>query len=131
MSHASPARRLGRIRLVPQPVKDHPPVSALGFDPVLSHPTLEDFSSLLTKRSRSTTKGLILDQSFAAGVGNWVADEALYAARIHPACPVGKLNEQEVERLWNALRDVCKTAVDVDARHKHFPRGTSVGQASE
>jgi formamidopyrimidine-DNA glycosylase len=63
------ARRLGRLRLVSQPVHDHPPVSALGFDPVINHPTLEEFKSLIAKK-KGTTKGLIMDQAFSAGVGN-------------------------------------------------------------
>jgi len=67
-------RRLGRLRLVPHPVTDHPPLSELGFDPVLSHPTLDEFKDLLA-RKKGTIKGVIMDQAFSAGVGNWVADE--------------------------------------------------------
>lgn len=63
------SRRLARLRLVPSPVSDHPPVSALGFDPVLNMPNLEDFLSLL-KKKKGTIKGVIMDQAFSAGVGN-------------------------------------------------------------
>ena len=63
------ARRFGRIRLLPHPVTDHPPVSALGFDPVLSYPSLEEFRKLLEKK-KGTIKGVIMDQGFSAGVGN-------------------------------------------------------------
>lgn len=69
------ARRLGRIRLVRSPL-DEPPISALGFDPILSMPALEDFKRQVTKRS-CPIKALLLDQSFSAGVGNWVAGELL------------------------------------------------------
>ena len=34
--------------------------------------------------ARLPVKALLLDQSFAAGVGNWIADEVLYQARIAP-----------------------------------------------
>lgn len=67
-------RRLGRLRLVPDPVLSHPPLSELGFDPVLDHPTLDEFKTLLETK-KGTIKGVIMDQSFSAGVGNWVADE--------------------------------------------------------
>lgn len=63
------SRRLARLKLIPYPVSDHPPVSALGFDPVLSMPNLEDFLGLL-KRKKGTVKGVIMDQGFSAGVGN-------------------------------------------------------------
>ena len=63
------ARRLGRLRLVEPPVETRPPVSQLGFDPVLSHPTLDEFRQMLVKK-KGSVKGMIMDQSFSAGVGN-------------------------------------------------------------
>ncbi|KAF8344000.1 Formamidopyrimidine-DNA glycosylase N-terminal domain-containing protein [Cantharellus anzutake] len=68
-------RRLGRIRLC-KDVLDEPPISMLGFDPILSFPTLEEFSSKVLKRGLPI-ESLLLDQTFSAGVGNWVADEIL------------------------------------------------------
>jgi len=63
------ARRLARLRLLPDPVLEQKPVSLLGFDPVLNHPTLEDFKDLIAKK-KGTVKGMIMDQAFSAGVGN-------------------------------------------------------------
>jgi formamidopyrimidine-DNA glycosylase len=65
------ARRLGRVRLCTSPLTE-PPISELGFDPILSMPTLDGFTPLVLKRS-CPIKALLLDQSFSAGVGNWVA----------------------------------------------------------
>ena len=65
------ARRLARIRLAREPLKE-PPISELGFDPILSMPTLEEFKKMVLKRS-CPIKALLLDQGFSAGVGNWVA----------------------------------------------------------
>jgi len=69
-------RRLGRLRLVSGPVEANPPVSQLGFDPILSHPTIEEFQELI-KKKKGTTKGLIMDQAFSAGVGN-VGQDFMY-----------------------------------------------------
>ncbi|WWC86026.1 uncharacterized protein L201_000897 [Kwoniella dendrophila CBS 6074] len=113
-------RRLGRLRLLPSPVTDHPPVSLLGFDPVLCHPTLEEFQDLIAKK-KGTTKGMIMDQAFSAGVGNWVADEVLYQARIHPSCPVNHLSAQNVKDLHHQLRAVTMKAVEVNADSRQFP----------
>ena len=63
------SRRLGRLRLSPVPVEDHPPVKQLGFDPMLNMPTLDEFQKLIG-RKKGTVKGVIMDQSFSAGVGN-------------------------------------------------------------
>lgn len=69
------ARRLGRIRLCAEPLNE-PPISKLGFDPILSMPDLEDFIPLVLKR-KAPIKAVLLDQSFSAGVGNWVAGKYL------------------------------------------------------
>ncbi|ORX35329.1 Formamidopyrimidine-DNA glycosylase H2TH domain-domain-containing protein [Kockovaella imperatae] len=113
-------RRFGRLRLVPSPVEDHPPISALGFDPILSYPSLEEFKTLLLKK-KATVKGVIMDQSFSAGVGNWVADEILYQARIHPACPVQELTEDQIGELHKQIRAVPEKAVEVNADSMRFP----------
>ena len=36
-------------------------------------------------------------QSFTAGVGNWVADEVLYQARVHPEQPVADMPQEQVQ----------------------------------
>ncbi|EAL17927.1 hypothetical protein CNBL0530 [Cryptococcus deneoformans B-3501A] len=113
-------RRLGRLRLVSDPVSSHPPVSELGFDPILNHPTLEEFTKLLVNK-KGTVKGVIMDQAFSAGVGNWVADEVLYQARIHPSCPIPALSEQNIRDLHHQLRAVPLTAISVNADSKLFP----------
>ena len=67
------ARRLGRVRLCASPLTE-PPISALGFDPILSMPSFDDFEPLVLRTARPI-KALLLDQSFSAGVGNWLAGE--------------------------------------------------------
>lgn len=44
-------------------------MSLLGFDPVLDHPSLDEFKELIAKK-KGTVKGMIMDQAFSAGVGN-------------------------------------------------------------
>lgn len=119
------ARRFARIRLIPSPPEQHPPISALGFDPLLSLPSREDFTSLLRARPRSTIKGVVMDQAFSAGVGNWVADEVLFQARLHPALPVSAMTDEDVGRLYEQIREVPRIAVEVDANHSKFPKRAS------
>jgi formamidopyrimidine-DNA glycosylase len=65
------ARRLGRVRLCRTPLME-PPISNMGFDPILGMPVLKDFRKAVLKRT-CPIKALLLDQSFNAGVGNWIA----------------------------------------------------------
>jgi len=113
------ARRLGRIRLRDDPRND-PPVGRLGFDPLLAMPKSREFAELFGKR-RGNVKAVLLDQRFAAGVGNWIADEVLFQAGIDPRRTAESLGENEVRRLRAKLGHVIRAAVRVDANKARFP----------
>ena len=115
------ARRLGRLLLRGAP-REEPPVSRLGFDPLLALPSPRRFAELLAARSVAV-KSLLLDQGFAAGVGNWIADEVLYQARIDPRRRARDLDDGEARRLRAVLRRVVEKAVSVDAESSRYPRG--------
>ena len=114
------ARRLGRILLRDSPVTELP-IKALGFDPYKKMPTLTVFKGMLEKRSR-TLKGLLLDQGFAAGVGNWIADEVLYQAALDPRRAANSLSGEEIRMLHSKLQSVIHTAVAADADKSRFPK---------
>jgi len=67
-------------------------------------------------------KALLLDQTFAAGVGNWIADEVLYQAGIDPRRPARTLSRLEASRLRGRLRAVLATAVRAGADEGRYPR---------
>ncbi|MCA9752451.1 MAG: hypothetical protein KC591_09685 [Gemmatimonadetes bacterium] len=113
-------RRLGRIRLRENPPAE-PPISDLGFDPIVDPPSPAEFARLLERRT-GTLKGVLLDQGFAAGVGNWIADEVLYQAKLDPRRSAAELSSAEIRRLRTVLLRVVEKAVSVDADKKRFPR---------
>jgi formamidopyrimidine-DNA glycosylase len=114
------ARRLGRIRLRGDP-RTEPPVSRLGFDALDALPEPRTFARLLGERA-APVKAVLLDQSFAAGVGNWIADEVLYQARIDPRRAARTLSSREAARLRETLRRVVTTAVLRGADGDQLPR---------
>jgi formamidopyrimidine-DNA glycosylase len=114
------ARRLGRIRLREDPRRE-PPVAGLGFDALHELPPPARFHALLRERT-APMKALLLDQTFAAGVGNWIADEVLYQARIAPHRPARTLTADEAARLRRRLQAVLVTAVRTGADGDRFPR---------
>lgn len=63
------------------------------------------------RSSRSTIKQLLLDQKRVSGVGNIYADEALWHAQLNPHQRGRTLQEAEVYRLVEALRDVLGAAL--------------------
>ncbi len=113
-------RRLGRILLREDP-EHEPPIAKLGFDPLLAMPSPARFSELLRKRG-GVVKSLLLDQSFAAGVGNWIADEALFQAGIDPRRRASALTEAEARRLRARLSAIVKRAVAANADDGLYPR---------
>jgi formamidopyrimidine-DNA glycosylase len=113
------ARRFGRVRVQHDPASE-PPVSRLGFDPLEGLPPAGDLAAHLARR-KAPLKAVLLDQSLFAGVGNWVADEVLYQARLSPRRPAQSLSPSEVRRLRHRLHDVIARAVAVGADSDRFP----------
>ncbi len=61
---------------------------------------------------RTALKAALLDQRCVAGVGNIYADEALFAARLHPETVAGSLSTASLKRLATALRDVLLLGIE-------------------
>lgn len=62
-------------------------------------------------RKASAVKRVLLDQTVASGIGNIYADEALWAARIHPETPALSLPTRAVNRLLTEIRTVLEKAL--------------------
>jgi formamidopyrimidine-DNA glycosylase len=94
-------RRLGRVRL-------DPPVERLGPD--ARDITPGEFRAAVA-RGTIAVKARLLDQESIAGVGNLLADQALWLARIDPARPVDELKPIEIKRLYQGLGDAIGSAL--------------------
>ena len=119
------ARRLARIRLVEceaDKIRQASPLKENGPDPVKDKEILTvDWLKELLMRKRVPIKALLLDQANISGVGNWVADEILYQARIHPEQYCNTFNDKQINELHDALIGVCTIAVETLADSKKFP----------
>lgn len=69
---------------------------------------LADF---LRRRGRAPIKAVLLMQERFPGIGNWMADEILWRAALHPARKSGSLSAQEIHRLWLQCRRVSRLAL--------------------
>lgn len=65
----------------------------------------------LRRHSRITIKAALLHQTGFPGVGNWMADEILWRAKLPPKWTAGNLTNEQESRLWKALRFVCRAAM--------------------
>jgi formamidopyrimidine-DNA glycosylase len=94
-------RRLGRVRLDPD-------IGALGPD--ATQVTQAEFRALIMKGTIAV-KARLLDQSKIAGIGNLLADEILWQAKLSPMARVDSLSAAQVSRLYRAVKSVVQSAI--------------------
>jgi formamidopyrimidine-DNA glycosylase len=100
-------RRLGRARLAPD-------IDALGPD--AAEISRADFRARVGRGS-APIKARLMDQSVVAGVGNLLADEILWRARLDPRRPAGELSIEELDRLRREVRAATRSAIRRGGAH--------------
>lgn len=104
--HYDDQRQFGRIEYGEElPAR----VAALGPEPL--EVSLEEFARRLKIR-RSPIKAVLLNQAVVRGVGNIYADETLFRAGVHPRRQAASLRKDRIERIYQAMRDVLREAID-------------------
>lgn len=104
----SDPRGLGRAQVDPD-------LGTLGPD--ATEITAASFAERVRRR-RASLKAVLLDQAVVAGVGNLLADEALWRAGLPPALPANLLDAADVERLARALRQCVEDAIAAGGSHR-------------
>ena len=94
-------RRLGRARLEPD-------LDALGPD---AADVERDRFRELIGRGRAPIKARLMDQAVIAGIGNLMADEILWRARIDPRRAGEDLATDELDRLWREMRTIIRMSL--------------------
>lgn len=112
-------RRFARVRLLKDPTSV-PPISELGPDALLEPMTVDELFECFSKK-KIAIKTLLLDQSVISGIGNWVADEVLYQARIHPEQGAASLSKENCAALHKSIKEVLEKSLEVGADSSQFP----------
>lgn len=113
-------RRLARLWLAEDPLKSKP-IARLGPDVYTDPWDPAELHRLLKQRS-APMKALLLNQEIFAGVGNWLADEALYQAGISPKRPGSEVSREELKTMLERLHEVLQAAIDAKAEETLFPK---------
>lgn len=87
-----------------------PGVASLGPDPLAADFTEEVFAAIVRPRNQQV-KGVLRDQSIIAGIGNAYSDEILHVAKLSPFAIAAKLSDDDVTRLYAAVRGTLAAAV--------------------
>lgn len=108
-------RVMGRIYLVDAgELESVPQFAEMGPDVLSPSLTEEVFRERLRKYS-GQIKSILVNHKFVAGVGNAYSDEILWEARIHPYKKRTQLTDEEITRLYHAMRDVLLWAEPIVA----------------
>jgi formamidopyrimidine-DNA glycosylase len=75
--------------------------------------TVKELATFLKRRARAPLKAVLLMQERFPGIGNWMADEILWRAAIHPSQPAGSLDAAERKTLYREIRWVCREAMRI------------------
>jgi len=98
-------RRFGRLS-----VASGGGFEAGGFEPL--EVDKERFLALFRRRN-TPIKSALLNQKLLRGVGNIYADEALFRAGIRPRRRVSTIPRAQLEKLYEAVREVLKEAIEL------------------
>ena len=118
-------RRFARIRLIDceaSQIRNISPLSENGPDPVIDK-DLVTVEWLMEKcrAKKIPIKALLLDQANISGIGNWVGDEIMYNAKIHPEQYSNTLSDDQLRQLHKSIRYICQTSCDLLADSDQFP----------
>src|SRR5436309_13130900 len=100
-------RRLGRAVLDPDLGGVRPDAAKISRDAFRE----------IVGRGGAPIKARIMDQSVISGVGNLLADEALWRARLDPRRPAGALATDELDHLRREIRAATRRAIDRGGVH--------------
>ncbi len=121
-----------------QEVLDHPFIKKIGKD-VLNLATTVDFikDRLLSESYRNRQLGgFLTEQSFVAGLGNYLRCDILFVAKIHPSKKASELSEEQINRLGQTILDLPRQSYntasitnDLDRVEKLLAQGSSLEDA--
>ena len=106
------ARLFGRVRFhhgKPEPAwwnAGGPEIGSEQFD-------RKFLDAFLDRHARAPIKAVVLLQTGFSGIGNWMADEILWRAKIAPSVPAGRLSAARRARLFRETRFVASESLRI------------------
>ncbi len=103
-------RKFGWLKLLNQK-EVRKELSKFGPEPLKKAFTKKYLVNKLGQTKRAI-KTVLLDQKVVAGIGNIYASEALFRAGIDPRRQASSLSDQEITKLYQAIRKILSKAID-------------------
>lgn len=87
-------------------------IKNLGPEPLSQTFTFKKFKKIL-KKKRGKIKQILMNQEVIAGIGNIYSDEILWTAKINPFKETSALKDDELKKIYSAIKSVLKKAISV------------------
>lgn len=118
-------RRFSRVRLVNCPadqIRKNSPLVENGPDPVIDKDIVtEEWLRTKCRSKKVPIKAMLLDQANISGIGNWVGDEIMFNAKMHPEQYANTLSDDQIKQLHKSIHYICDTAVELLGESEKFP----------
>lgn len=91
--------------------------------PVETEFTFDYFSGLvahLIPEKKRSVKSLLTQEQLIPGLGNAIAQDIMFKARLHPRHPIDELDGKQLKDLYTALRQTVDDAVEKGGRYDEF-----------
>jgi formamidopyrimidine-DNA glycosylase len=93
-----------------------------GMRPTAVEPafTFDYFTALLDDlivQQKRSVKGLLTQDQLIPGLGNSIAQDILYHARLHPRHPLGELSGEQRQVLYRAIRETVHAVIEQGGRY--------------
>jgi formamidopyrimidine-DNA glycosylase len=99
-------RRFSKLKIIVNKDKHEKILDKLGIDILTNDYTLEYFQDVIRSNNKLLT-AVLLNQDKICGIGNYIKNESLYIARIDPHRKTSTLSDEEILKLYNAIRFVA------------------------
>lgn len=111
-------RILGRVGIT-EDIASYSKKKKLGTDALQI--SEEEFKKKVADK-KGLIKPLLMNQRTLAGLGNWVVDDMLYQCGIHPELPASEVSDEQIRTLYEKMRYILQTAIDMEANYDDFPK---------
>lgn len=95
-------------------------LKTLGPDVLKDGVSLADFKGLITKYKKMNIVEWLMSQKILSGIGNYLAPEILYRAKISPMHKISDLTNQQIKKLYYYVRRVPKMAYITQGGFKKY-----------
>ncbi|MEY2479093.1 MAG: formamidopyrimidine-DNA glycosylase [Verrucomicrobiota bacterium] len=114
------SRQFGRVRF--HHGRDEPDWWKRNIPEIVSAKFDREFvDRFLDRHKKAPIKAVLLLQNGFSGIGNWMADEILWRAKIFPSRPAGKLDRDERTAFFRATKSIARKSLETLGKNYSDP----------